>query len=73
MGDKIRAFKDVPSTPGRRSESPLKIKPKQAVKEGTIRSSKGSNAFNAEMMAAINVALDTKLDQLAARIENVVT
>ena len=66
-------FRDVASTPGRRSESPLKKQPKQAVEEGAIGSSKGSNAFNTEMMAAINAALDTKLDQLAARIENMVT
>ena len=69
-----RAFRDVVSTPGRRSESPLKKQPKQAVEEGAIGSSNGSNAFNTEMMmAAINAALDTKLDQLAARIENMVT
>ena len=69
-----RAFRDVVSTPGRRSESPLKKQPKQAVEEGAIGSSKGSNAFNTQMMmAAINAALDTKLDQLAARIENMVT
>ena len=48
-------------------------KARQAVEEEDIGSSHASSAFNIEIMEAINAALDTKLDQLAARIENMVT
>lgn len=68
-----RAFREVVSTPGRKSASPLKKLPRQAVEEGAIGTSQASSAFNSEMMAAINAALDMKLDQLVARIENMVT
>ena len=66
-------FREVLSTPSRKSASPLKKQARQAVEEEDIGSSHASSAFNTEIMGAINAALDTKLDQLAARIENMVT
>lgn len=68
-----RGFREVVSTPGRKSASPLKKQPRQALEERDIGSSNASSAFNTEIMEAINAALDTKLDQLAARIETMVT
>ena len=68
-----RGFREVLSTPSRKSASPLKKQARQAVEEEDIGSSHASSAFNIEIMEAINAALDTKLDQLAARIENMVT
>ena len=68
-----RGFREVVLTQGRKSATSLKKQAKQAVEEGDIGSPHASSAFNTEFMEAINAALDTKLDQLAARIENMVT
>jgi len=66
-------FKEVVSTPGRESASLPKKQARQAIEEEASGSSSASSALNAEIIQAINTTLGTKLDQLASRIENMVT
>ena len=68
-----RAFKEFPSTPGRNNSSPAKKQARKAVEEGENGSSNASTALKSEIMDAFNAALDSKLDQLATRIEAMVT
>ena len=60
-------------TPGRKSSSPAKKLAKQAVEDNCGGASSAFTTFNSEMMDAINAALDSKLDQLATRIEAMVS
>ena len=68
-----RAFKEVLSTPGRNHSSPAKKQARQAVEEGENGSSNASTALKSEIMDALNAAHDSKLDQLATKIEAMVT
>lgn len=68
-----RAFKEVLSTPGRNNSSPAKKQARKAVEEGENGLSNASTALKSEIMDAFNAALDSKLDQLATRIEAMVT
>ena len=64
-----RGFKEVLSTPGKKSSSPARKQTKKAVEESENVASNCSSTLKLEIMNAINAALDSKHDQLATRIE----
>ena len=68
-----RTFKEVLSTPAKKSTSPARKQPRQAAEAVSSGPSNASAASNSDIMDAINAALDSKLDQLATRIEAMVT
>lgn len=68
-----RTFKEVLSTPAKKSTSPVRKQPRQAVEAGSSGPSNTSAAYNSDIMDVINAALSLKLDQLATQIEAMVT
>lgn len=68
-----RTIRDVSSTPGKIGVSPMRKQPKPAVEEPNCDLANPSVSLKSEIMDAFNAVLDSKLDQLAARSECMMT
>lgn len=63
-----RGIRDVPSTPGKGGSSPMRLQPKKVNEEHDDP----VKYLKSEIFDALNVVLDTRLNQLAERIESMV-
>ena len=73
-----RSFDSVPSTPGRKSLSPSKKQPKQALEDQLGLSSEVFNALNSildvkleELTTGLGVMMDTKIAELENKFEGI--
>ena len=69
----IRGLRDVISTPGKSTSSPMRKQLRKAIEEGSNDEVNSSDSLKSEIADVISAVLDTKLEGLVTRIESMMT
>ena len=68
-----RGLRDVISTPGKSTSSPMRKQLRKAIEEGSNDEVNSSDSLKSEIADVISAVLDTKLEGLVTRIESMMT
>ena len=68
-----RSLTEVPSTPGKSGQSPLRKQQKKGIEEQSKDPQNLPPSLKTEIIDAFNAVLESKLEQLAARLESMMT
>ena len=68
-----RGLRDVISTPGKSTSSPMRKQLRKAIEEGSNDEVNSSDSLKSEIPDVISAVLDTKLEGLVTRIESMMT